>query len=149
MKPTKLYSKQYDSYCIWNGTAYENDGKVPGAYFYGLEKAKNNGFEPIKENTMIQDTEKTNVQFYYHEENDDLFAYFPEEKEWTEEGVKHLAKSKEAIDNLLDLRLSYAHIGQHGSCCSEYVKECRKATEKEYKDLKTELESIEYNLNII
>jgi hypothetical protein len=54
MTPTKLYSKQYDSYCIWNGTAYENDGKVAGAYFYGLEKAKNNGFEPIKENTMKQ-----------------------------------------------------------------------------------------------
>lgn len=53
MKPSKLYSKQYDSYCTWNGTAYENDGKVPGAYFYGLEKAKNNGFEPVEENSKI------------------------------------------------------------------------------------------------
>ena len=48
----KLYSKQHDSYCTWNGVAYENDGKVPGAYFYGLEKAKNCGFEPIEEQIM-------------------------------------------------------------------------------------------------
>lgn len=47
-QPLKLYSKQYDSYCTWNGIAYENDGKVSGAYFYSLEKAKNNGFEPIE-----------------------------------------------------------------------------------------------------
>lgn len=53
MTPTKLYSKQHDSYCTWNGTAYENDGKVPGAYFYGLEKAKNNGFLPIDENIYL------------------------------------------------------------------------------------------------
>ncbi len=52
-QPKKLYSKQYDSYCTWNGTAYENDGKVPGAYFYGLEKAKNNGFLPIEENIYL------------------------------------------------------------------------------------------------
>ena len=51
-QPKKLYSKQYDSYCTWNGIAYENDGKVPGAYFYGLEKAKNCGFEPIEEQIM-------------------------------------------------------------------------------------------------
>tara|TARA_R110000782_G_scaffold264883_2_gene358292 strand:- start:123 stop:434 length:312 start_codon:yes stop_codon:yes gene_type:complete len=48
-KPLRLYSKQHDSYCTWNGMAYSNDGKVSGAYFYGLEKAKNNGFEPIKD----------------------------------------------------------------------------------------------------
>jgi hypothetical protein len=52
-QPKRLYSKQYDSYCTWNGVAYENDGKVPGAYFYGLEKAKNNGFEPIVMKTFI------------------------------------------------------------------------------------------------
>jgi hypothetical protein len=46
-QPLKLYSKQFDSYCIWNGVAYENDGKVSGAYFYSLEKAENNGFLPV------------------------------------------------------------------------------------------------------
>ena len=49
MTPTKLYNRQYDSYCTWNGTAYENDGKVSGAYFYGLEKANNNGFLSLEQ----------------------------------------------------------------------------------------------------
>lgn len=47
--PVKLYNKEYNSYCTWNGSAYVNDGKVPGAYFYGLEKAANNGFYPVLE----------------------------------------------------------------------------------------------------
>jgi len=62
MTPTKLYNKQHDSYCTWNGTAYKNDGKVPGACFYGLEKAKNNGFEPIEENIMT--TREQAMQFW-------------------------------------------------------------------------------------
>ena len=48
-QPLKLYSKLYDSYCTWNGSMYINDGKVPNANFWGVEKAKNNGFEPIEE----------------------------------------------------------------------------------------------------
>ena len=53
MTPKKLYSKQHDSYCTWNGEAYEKDGKVPGAYFYGLEKAENNGFLPVYEDKFV------------------------------------------------------------------------------------------------
>ena len=49
---------------------------------------------------MIQDTEKTNVEFYYNETKDDLFAYFTEEKEWTEEAVKQLTSDKSCIENL-------------------------------------------------
>jgi hypothetical protein len=41
----RLYSIVYDSYAIWNGNAWE-DKNVPGAYFYGLEKAKNNTYYP-------------------------------------------------------------------------------------------------------
>jgi hypothetical protein len=51
MKPTKLYSRQHNSYCIWNGVAYENDGKVAGAYFYGIEKANNNDFLSLEQIT--------------------------------------------------------------------------------------------------
>ena len=36
----------------------------------------------------------------------------------------------------------YEHVGQHGEACPEYVKECRKATEDEYKDLLEELQRI-------
>ncbi len=81
---------------------------------------------------MIQDTEKTNVQFFYHEENKDLFAYFPDE-----------------IADAGYNKIAYSHIGQHSSCSDEYVKESRKANKTEYQDLKTELESIGYNLNIV
>jgi hypothetical protein len=51
MRPTKLYSRQHNSYCNWNGVAYENDGKVSGAYFYGIEKANNNGFLSLEQIT--------------------------------------------------------------------------------------------------
>lgn len=45
--------------------------------------------------------------------------------------------------------LSYAHIGQHGGCSIVYARKCKKATPEQYADLKNELESIGYNLNII
>jgi hypothetical protein len=41
-----LYSLQYDSFCMWDGNMYKNDGKVSSADFWGIEKAVNNGFEP-------------------------------------------------------------------------------------------------------
>ena len=44
---------------------------------------------------------------------------------------------------------SYAHIEQHSACCLEYANECKEATSIEYSDLKKELESIGYNLNIL
>lgn len=47
------------------------------------------------------------------------------------------------------VKMSYEHIGQHGSCDREYATDCEVASEKEYKDLKEELESIGYNLNVL
>lgn len=44
---------------------------------------------------------------------------------------------------------SYMHIGQHGACCHELAKELIKPTKEEYQELKTELESIGYNLDIL
>lgn len=41
---------------------------------------------------------------------------------------------------------SYSHIGQHSECHILYVQESRKATKKEYKDLKLELEKQGYIL---
>jgi len=46
--------------------------------------------------------------------------------------------------------LYYSHIGQH--CCGLYsyaLKETKPATKREYSDLKYELESDGYNLNVI
>ena len=43
----------------------------------------------------------------------------------------------------------YAHLGQHGSCHPDYLKECTIARQSEYEPLKTELESIGYKLKIL
>lgn len=83
---------------------------------------------------MEKDKLKTYVVFLIHKENNELFAYFPYEK-------YHSYKSK--------IRTCYAHIGQHSACSPEYAKESRLATEQEYKDLRNELESIGYNLEIL
>lgn len=62
---------------------------------------------------------------------DDVFAFFPEIKE-THDGW-----------------LCYAHIGQHSTCGYLYADACKRAKPEQYNDLKTELESIGYNLEII
>jgi len=48
-----------------------------------------------------------------------------------------------------DLKTCYAHIGQHSACASEYAKKCVPATPEEYNDLKNELISLGYTLNIL
>ena len=84
---------------------------------------------------MKTDTHKTKVRFLvndnFHPDIPDIFAYFPDEIE------------------MLDFRLSYAHVGQHSSCHPDYANESRPATKEEYQSLKEELESIGYNLEII
>ena len=48
-EPKVLYSKIYNSYCYLNEQGmYVNDGKVKNADFWGLEKAANNYFCPVK-----------------------------------------------------------------------------------------------------
>jgi hypothetical protein len=97
---------------------------------------------------MTQDTEKTNVEFYVatYEANEldeqpykEVIAVFVDEEENNRYG-----------DN--DKHFScYAHLGQHSTCSLSFLaKNCRKINKKEeYQDLKTELESIGYNLNIV
>ena len=45
--------------------------------------------------------------------------------------------------------LSYMHVGQHGDASPDLLKELEEATEQEYLDLKKELESIGYNLEVM
>jgi len=57
-------------------------------------------------------------------------------------------------DEIFDMRgnlTCYAHVGQHGACSEQWVKEqTNEATFEEYMDLKKELESIVgYNLEVI
>ena len=87
---------------------------------------------------MIQDTNITDVLFLIEKPEGELtcnvFAFMPKE-------LHNNSNPK--------LFTSYAHIGQHSSCCLEYANECKEATSIEYADLKKELESIGYNLNIL
>lgn len=76
----------------------------------------------------------TLVKFRVHPANGDLIAFFPQ-----------LVFS---FNGYRKNHTCYAHIGQHSACNVEYVKECRPAKESEYSALKTELESIGYNLKI-
>ncbi len=46
VKVQRLYSKHYDSYAEWNGSAWED--KKTNAYFYTLEKATSNTYYPEK-----------------------------------------------------------------------------------------------------
>lgn len=45
--------------------------------------------------------------------------------------------------------MCYSHVGQHSAASPEYIKLCAPATPEQYADLKAELESIGYNLNIL
>jgi hypothetical protein len=153
MTPTKLYNKEHDSYCTWNGTAYENDGKIAGAYFYGLEKAKNNGFEPIissaEELDELMDEifeESTNVKFYMatYEPNEsdeqpyrEVVAVFVDEEENSKFGDKCFS--------------CYAHLGQHSTCSQSFLAEnCKEITDQEvYLELYNELLNLGYNLNVV
>ncbi len=82
---------------------------------------------------MKKDNNITKVQFFYHEENEDLFAFFPEEN-FSKEGI---------------FKKAYSKVGQHSACHPNYAKESIKATPEQYKELKEELISIGYNLKIV
>lgn len=78
--------------------------------------------------------EKTKAIFLVNENNDDVFAFFPEE---------------EANMYVSEMKTSYSHIGQHSACHLDYARESRLATKKEYSELKTELETIGYDLELV
>ena len=81
-----------------------------------------------------QDKNKTKVVFLHEHETEQgipgIYAYFPD--------MVHYG----------GLKTCYAHVGQHSACSPQYAKESRPATPEEYADLKAELESIGYNLEI-
>lgn len=82
---------------------------------------------------MKRDAQKTKVRFLYHEAEEDLFAFFPEQIHTTGG----------------DSKVCYSTIGQHSSCSESYAEDCRDATASEYKELKAELESLGYNLDVL
>lgn len=104
--------------------------------------------------TLIQDTEKTNVEFYVvinecddNNPYEEVVAVFIDEKYYSEANIGYGRVTKEDVENTF---MGYVHLGQHIPVSKYFFQErCRKATEEEYQYLKTELESIGYNLNIL
>ena len=86
---------------------------------------------------MKQDKNKTKVIFYINHTG--VFAYFPEID--YDDSFKRNGET---------FKTCYEHIGQHSGIDPEYVEQdhIRYATPEEYQDLKEELESIGYNLEI-
>lgn len=82
---------------------------------------------------MKKDDFKTDVIFRKFPEDGEIIALFPYDIYNHRGGIN-----------------SYMHIGQHGEAeYSACFKNAVPAKENEYKDLKSELESLGYNLNII
>ena len=75
---------------------------------------------------------ETPVLFLIEQHGEGVFAFFPE--------MVHNGP----------FMTSYAHIGQHSACSPEYAKECKEATQDQYRELLTELTLIGYtNLKIL
>lgn len=74
----------------------------------------------------------TTVIFYKEEMPDNVLAVFPYKYD---RGINQVA--------------CYSSIGQHSSTSFGYCNELKKATRKQYADLKAELERIGYNLKVI
>ena len=92
----------------------------------------------------MKDKYKTDVQFLVYKDDTEIFAYFPNEKYFGDDTAV-------ARDYGFDLRMRtcYAHIGQHSACHPDYASECIEAPPEAYSDLKNELESIGYDLNVL
>jgi len=83
---------------------------------------------------MLKDTHKTKVIFRRFKNDGSVIAIFPEMP-----GTNNWA---------FDCG-SYEHIGQHGACSVHIAEIATLATPEEYKDLRAELESIGYDLEVI
>lgn len=94
---------------------------------------------------MIQDTEKTNVQFH-------VATY--EALELDEQSTKEVIAVFKDYASMNDGKICfdcYTSSEQHSICSQSFLAEnCRKATKEEYQELFNELtNSVGYNLNVL
>lgn len=76
----------------------------------------------------------TNVKFYVHNLNKEVYAVFPDNK---------YPFDKNMVEG-------YAHIGQHSMIHNVYIKESRPARKDEYQNLLIELiDLVGYKLNVL
>lgn len=85
----------------------------------------------------------TLVQFRIDKEGG-VFAFFPNLPEWPEDRLRKLNATESMKNELRQLFASYAHVGQHSVCCTNYFNECEPATEEQYIPLLNELVDIGY-----
>jgi hypothetical protein len=112
---------------------------------------------------MEKDTEKTNVKFLHvtYRQDDDADDYSDDENvsptAYNDTEILAVFPDEPYGDTAGSLTC-YAHLGQHSACCPEYVTNpealtpeiiIRNATPEEYAELKSELEGVGYNLEII
>lgn len=82
--------------------------------------------------------EKTRVRFYINDTdenfNPDVFAVFPDD----------------ILTGNPSMFACYQHVGQHGLCHIDYIKESKVATKEQYQDLYDELTNlVGYNLEVL
>jgi hypothetical protein len=92
---------------------------------------------------MKTDKHITLVKFLFHEagaidDSNEILAFFPDDK--------YNESNTAAKDPYF---WCYTRETQHSACHINYANKCRPATPAEYKELKAELESIGYNLQIV
>ena len=78
----------------------------------------------------IEEEKPTKVVFLIHKDDPDVYAYFPDE------------------DYSESYKMGYSHTGQHTAISPAYANESRLATPEEYNNLKNELETIGYVLDV-
>jgi predicted protein tyrosine phosphatase len=77
-------------------------------------------------------TKEPVTKVIFKKEGKDVIAFFPE----------HPGNDEFDVE-------CYAHVGQHASAALAYLSACKPAKPEEYADLKAELESIGYKLEVI
>ncbi len=87
------------------------------------------GWEWSEEDETYIEPCRLDVEFYIEKETGDIIAYFPTEQ-W---GI---------CDGTFTC---YVHLGQHGACHPDYLKECTKADPVQYAELLAELKGLGYN----
>jgi len=99
----------------------------------GMEKMAQTGLPKPKKEVSEGGEPSTKVVFLIHPNDEDIFAYFPEEN----------------YDTTGKFKTGYSHVGQHSAVSPNYAAESRQATPEEYQNLKAELEGQGYELEVL
>lgn len=130
-----LSQEDRDKEAQWIGEAHELLYKINPDYYTNAneveEKKETTDVIFLIDNIFLIDKETNIIP-------SEVYAFFPNE---------HYHSKGHTLYNVI--LTSYGHVGQHSACHIDYAKESKEANPEQYKDLKAELESIGYSLNIL